>query len=284
MSEEEVKVQDPVVQEEKKEEVSILAEDTTPAPDVQEKVADEVAEVKTIPKERFNEVYARAKREEAERKQLQEELRREREERIRLEERQKVQVEQQTQKELTWAELETHIAEGRCTRDQAQEYKEKMTEQRLERKFKERYATETATNQILGEIRQYQSLVPDSMTPGSDSRQKYEKEYAYMTRTLGMPQGYATEVAALRAAFGDIETVKSRQTLREKQAVITSKEPFQETHMSSTQTQKPTKSWRESLPESEQEHWKKMIKHNVVKDWKEAEALAKRKRTLVKSA
>jgi len=268
-----IEVQDPVVQEEKKDELSPLAEETTPKPESQE-VAEEVADLseerKTIPKERWDQLYARTKRAEADKHQLREELQREREERIRLEERTKVHSEQQTQQEMTWAQLEQGIQEGRWTRDQAQEYKDKMTEARLERKFKEKQAAESSNSRILGEINQYQQLIPDVMSYGSESRQKYEREFSYMTRTLGMPDNYATQLAAVRAAFGDIETVKARQTAK---TVLTNKEPFVETHTSQSKMQKPVKSFEDSLPEYKREHYKKLMKGGVVKSWKEAEEL-----------
>ena len=273
-----IEVQDPVVQEVQKDEVSPLAEDTTPKQESQvaEEIADLSDERKTIPKDRFDQVWARSKKAEAEAKQLQEELRLEREDRIRLEERTRVQTEQQAQKEMTWAELENGIAEGRWTRDQAQEYKDKMTEQRLERKFKEKQALESSHARVLNEIAVYQQLIPNVMTPGSDERQKYEREYNYLVRN-GAPKNYTTELAAVRAAFGDPETIKSRQTSRQ---VIVNKEPLMETHTSSTPPKTPKKEWKESLSEFEVKHWEKMMKGGIVKDWKGAEEMAKYKPTL----
>src|SRR5690348_17082814 len=110
----------PVVEPEIKPEISILAEETTPKQE--ESQASEVtteqveSASKVIPKERFDEVWARMKREESERKALQAEIQREREERIRLEERVKVKEETQSQPEYTWDQLEAAIAEGRVTR------------------------------------------------------------------------------------------------------------------------------------------------------------------------
>ena len=268
----EVEVQEPVVQEEVKEEVSPEAELTTPAVDSQvpEEIIDLPEERKTIPKERFDQVYARTKRAEAEAKELQAQLQREREERIRLEERSKVQTEQQTQKEMTWAELKTGNAEGRWTRDQAQDYKDKMTEQRLERKFREKQTLESKESRILGEIEQYKQLIPDVMDPGSESRTKYEREFAYLVRN-GAPDNYVTQLVATRAAFGDPDTIKARKTAK---TILTPKEPFMETH--ATQKQKAAvKSYEDSLPEPKREHYRKMIKHGVVKDWKEVEEIEK---------
>jgi len=48
-----------------------------------------------------------------------------------------------------------------------------------------------------------------------------------------------------------------------------------ETHASSSGTKQPTKSFKDTLSRVKQEHYEKMIKHGVHKDWKEVEALEK---------
>lgn len=263
----------PVVQDPIKEEVSPLAEDTTPKqdPQVAETPTEEHVEEKVNPLEpggaRFKEVWARSKKAEAEAKALQAELQREREERIRLEERTKVKEEQIQQKEMSWDELENGIAEGKWTRAQAQEYKDKMTEVRLQRKLEEQSRQKDTTSKILGEISQYQKLIPDVMQPGSESRQKYEREFAYMVRELGLPNNHATELAAVRAAFGDIETVKTKSSLRQSEKT---KEPFMETHTPQRQSSNQ-KSYKDSLSPWQVNEYERLIKHRVYKDWKEIE-------------
>lgn len=260
----------PAVEEVPKEEVSTHAEDTTPKPDgqvVQTEGIEGEEPPKMIPKERFDQVWARTKKSEARLKELEIETQREREERIRLEERLKVREEQQNQKEMSWEELENGIAEGKWSRAQAQEYKEKMTEQRLAKRLEEQERQKMSSNRILGEISQYQQLIPEVMQPGSEERTKYEREYAYMVRELGMPKNHATELAAVRAAFGDVETVKSRRASKE---VTTEKEPFMETH--TAQRQKSTgKSFPDTLQAWEREGYERLIKNRVYKDWKEVE-------------
>jgi hypothetical protein len=272
-------VLDPVVEPVAKEDVSPQAEDTTPKPDQVEVPDKEPEEPRMIPKERFDQVWARSKKAEEREKHLQTELQREREERIRLEERAKVQQEQQTQKEYTWAELENFIAEGKLTRDQAQEYKDKQTEQRLERKFKAEREQYSSNAEILNEIEQYKKHIPDVMEPGSESRLKYEQEYSYLVTKLKYPANYATQLAATRAAFGDLEKVKkvapSKQTL-------TSREPFMETHTPQPSKQM-TKSFKDTLPDYKVKHYEKMMKSGLVKDWKGVEELEKWTPKLVRS-
>lgn len=262
---------DPVVQEEPKTDVSIQAEDTTPKPDGQVAQEETPTEEKVNPLEpggsRFKEVWARAKKSEARLKELEAERQQEREERIRLEERLKVKEEQQTQKEMSWEELENGIAEGKWSRAQAQEYKDKMTEQRLAKKFEEQERQKMASTRILSEIGQYQQLIPEVMQPGSEERAKYEREYAYMVRELGMPKNHATELAAVRAAFGDVETVKTRRASKQ---VTTEQESFMETHTAQRQKSN-VKSFKDTLQPWEREGYERLIKNHVYKDWKEVE-------------
>lgn len=264
----------PVVEPVVKEEVSPLAESTTPAPDTQAVVEPEVVEEgsKTIPKERFDQVWARTKKAEAKAAELEAERQQEREARIRLEERLAVkEAAKAAEPEYTREQLKIFIEEGKITEAQADEYREKLIEQRLERKFKEKLNQDSTTTKILGEIDQYKTLIPDVMVPGSENRQKYESKYKRML-SLGFPDNYATQLAATEAAFGDLETVKTRAA---SQRTVVSRESFEETHTASNGAQKATKPFKDTLPQYKVEHYEKMIKAGVHKDWKEVEALEK---------
>jgi len=268
----ESEVQDPVVEPVVKEEVSPLAEETSPKPDQVETPEVVEEEHKTIPKERFDQVWARTKKAEAKAEAIQAELQREREERIRLEERAKVQQETvQSQKEYTWAELENFISEGKLTRDQAQEYKDTQTEKRLRQKLDADQAKKSTDGQILGRIEEYKKLIPDVMEFGSESRTRYEAEYQHFVRNLGYPENYATQEAAIRSAFGPIEKVKRTSQAK---TVITNKEPFVETHTPQS-SRSVVKSFKDTLPEYKVKHYEKMMKAGLVKDWKGAEELEK---------
>src|SRR6187549_3572165 len=214
----EVVIDDPVVQTDTKEEVSPLAEITTPPQDsqVEEVIEPKEEGPKTIPKDRFDQVYARAKKAEEKAAALEAERQKEREDRIRLEERLKAQeTKTKAEPEYTWDQLENFIAEGKVTRGQAQEYKDEMTRKKLKQEFEHKQVVESKNTRILGEIEQYKQLVPDIMTYGSENRQKYERVYSRYIQELGMPDNYATQLAATQAVFGDIETVKSRNTTRQ---------------------------------------------------------------------
>lgn len=259
----------PVVEPEVKEEVSPLAESTTPAPDVQV-VEEKAEEKKPNPLEpggdRFKQVWARAKQAEERLKHLEAEHQREREERIRLEERQKTKEEQHAQQEMTWAQLEAGIAEGKWSRDQAQEYKDKMAEQRLQKKLEQKQREESSNARILGEIGEYQKLVPDVMTYGSENRQKYEREFSYMVRTLGMPDNYATQLAAVRAAFGDPDTLRRKASATK----VINQEPLMETHTPSSK-KVVEKSLFDKLDDRSKKHYERLLEKGVYKNVQEVE-------------
>ncbi|MEQ1844123.1 MAG: hypothetical protein ABL983_00930 [Nitrospira sp.] len=264
----------PVVETVVKEELSPRTEDTTPAPDKQAEVEAEVVEEgsKTIPKERFDQVWARTKKAEARAQELEAERTQEREARIRLEERLAAkEAAKAAEPELTWDQLELSIEEGKITRAQANAYREQLIEKRLEKKYEAQKTQESTSSKVLGELEQYKQLIPDVMTYGSDSRKKYETKFRQMLER-GLPNNYATQLAATEAAFGDIETVKSRTASRQ---AVTPKESFEETHTPSSGSQKSTKSFKDALPQYKVEHYEKMIKAGAHKDWKEVEALEK---------
>lgn len=271
---------DDVVSEEVKEEVSPQAEETTPSPDANvETVASESDEKHPLQPggDRFKQVYARAKKAEEKLDHLSSELQREREERIRMEERLKAKEEQrqeQAEPEYTWDQLEAAIADGKITLRQAQEHREKVLMKKAEKAFEEKLATlQKTTNtedKVVKDLDRYKQSIPDIMTPGSESRQKYEREYMYL-KSLGHKDGYATQLIAARAAFGDVETVEKAALVKK----TTPKETFMETNSTSNKPQKNDKDPLKNLSERERKHYEKMIDHGHYKDWKEvAEELA----------
>jgi hypothetical protein len=267
-------ISDPVVEPEVKPEISPLAEETTPAPDQPtEPVAEQPAPEgglnagleNDVFKQRLGQVWARAKGAEAKADQLQAELQREREERIRYEERLRVQEETKkaaAEPEYTWEQLESFIAEGKITRAAANEYKEKKIEERAIKKAEERLEqklTSTSKESVVHtELERYKKAAPEILSHGTEERQKVEREYAYLVNVLNYPKTFATELAATRAALGDLDTVE-----RKAQAKRTAtKEPFMETHSS---TQKPQQKKNDPIAELEKDprrkaHYEKLIR------------------------
>lgn len=224
--------------------------------------------------DRFKQVWARAKHAEAERERLREEAQREREERIRLEERLKAQEATKaatTEKEYTWEQLEAAIEEGKITRAWANNYREtivaKKAREEALKEIETRQSQTSRESSVTTEIDRYKRLVPEVMQPGTPERQKIEREYAYMVGTLGFPHGRATELAATRAALGDLDTVE--RTVKAKQS--TTREPFMETHSSAQKPSGKASRLVDKLDERQKAHYTKMIASGRYADWNEVE-------------
>jgi hypothetical protein len=260
-------ISDPVVEPEVKPEVSPLAEETAPAPDaVVEPIVTEEKEASPLEPggERFKQVWARAKSAEAERDRLREEAQREREERIRYEERLKAQEETKkaAEPEYSWDQLEAAIAEGKITRAWANDYREKLVADKAtreaEKRLEQKLASTSQESTVFHELDRYKKAAPEILQQGSEERTKVEREYAYMVQVLKFPPTHATELAATRAALGDLDTVE-RRVKAKKEAT---KEPFMETHSS---TQRPQQKKNDPIAELEKDprrkaHYEKMIR------------------------
>lgn len=269
---------EPVVEPEVKEPVSPQAEETAPAPDP-EPVADQ-PETQDEPHaldpegKRFKQVWARAKAAEAEKEALKEQAQREREERIRLEERLKAQEEAKAQAKpkLTWANYEAAIEAGQIDRAQAMtlwtEQLKREAKEEAVREIKTELETTSKASTVLSEIERYKQLVPEVAKPGTVERQKIEREYAYMVNVLNFPPTHATELAATRAALGDIETVERSVAARR----TTTKEPFMETHSSTNKPQPKTNDPIKNLDERKRAHYERMIANGRYSGWDEVRA------------
>lgn len=271
-------VSDPVVEPEVKQEVSPEAELTTPPADSQVPVTEESEKAHPLSPEgdRFKQVWARAKSAEEKADELREQLQREREERIRLEERTKVHEEKKQEQVYTWAQLEDGIAQGTITRAWANEYREKVVKEQAKKEALEEARREfSRANQgssVDSELNRYVKANPDIMKHGSEVRQRVEREYAYLVR-MGSPDTLSTQLAATRAALGDIEAVEKAAKQRPANT-----ETFMETHTPSKKNA-PAKSFEETLSADVKDHYRKMMKGGAIKmnDWKTVEEIEKRR-------
>lgn len=221
--------------------------------------------------ERFKQVWARAKTAEAERETYKSQMQQEREERIRLEERLKVKEEAKKASEpkYTWAQLQPLIDEGKMTLAQAADYREKIVRedaiQEAETRLQAKLSSTTHQTTVTSELARYRAAVPEVDQAGTPERVRVEKEYAYLTRTLGFPQTLETELVAKRNVLGDPDTVeRAAQAKRSSQ-----KESFVETH---SNQQKPAPNPKDpvlKLTQREKDHYQKMIDRGRYKDWSE---------------
>ncbi len=212
--------------------------------------------------ERFKQVWARAKEAERKAEALAAEAQREREARIRLEERDKVRQEstQTPEKEFSWQELRGLIAEGKLTMDQAVEYREEVVAKRLKREAQatiEGHLKLNTRESVIDEtLTRYRKANPDLVKDGTPEREKLVREYKYHVEVLGMPATRATELAAARAAFGDVDVLES-------QAKLKAKPVEREAMMETTTNQRPvpkTKDPVANLRQDQKEFYTKLIK------------------------
>lgn len=212
--------------------------------------------------ERFKQVWARAKEAERKAEALAAEAQREREARIRLEERAKVQEEkaEQPEKEYTWADLRGLIADGKLTLDQAIEYRETVIEKRAEKKAEAKingYLKLNTREATIDEtLARYRKANPNLVTDGTPEREKLVREYKYHVEVLGFPATRATELAAARAAFGDVDALEAQAKLKAKPV---EREAFMETATNQRPAPK-TKDPVAQLTEPQKEFYTKLIK------------------------
>lgn len=231
--------------------------------------------------DRFKQVWARSKKAEERANQLEQEMRAEREERIRLEERLKVQEEakQQTQPQYSWEQLQAAVDAGQLTFAKALEIRDAQLFKEWEKKQQVREQQFAKISTVSTEMAEYKKLVPNVTVPGSTERQKVEQEFGYLVQLWGRPdtkeKELAMELAAARAAFGDLHSLKTKQQLSSKPL---EKEPFMDTP-SKAQKQETKKDFRSTLSTREVKHYERMIEKgrypggwaDVEKEYKEYE-------------
>jgi hypothetical protein len=91
---------------------------------------------------------------------------------------------------------------------------------------------------------------------GTPEREKLVQEYKYHVEVLGMPATRATELAAARAAFGDVDALESQAKLKAKPV---EREAFMETTTNAKPAPK-TKDPVAQLNEQQKEFYTKLIK------------------------
>lgn len=115
----------------------------------------------------------------------------------------------------TAAELRRYVEAGELSQDQADLLLKKQLTDEVTREVESRVANKLSAaeraKRVGSELSGYKDLVPDAWVPGSQERAKAEKEFAHLV-SLGHPSTPETEAAALRAAFGDLETLRASKS------------------------------------------------------------------------
>ena len=214
--------------------------------------------------DRFKQVWARAKAAEVKAAQVEAEARQEREERIRLEERLKAQVEarKQVEPEYSWEQLQAAVDAGTITFAKAMEIREKQLENKWEAKWQAEQEQSRVLSSVSTEMSEYKKLVPNATVPGSEERQKVEREFGYLVQRLGRPvtkeQELSYELAAARAAFGDLDTLRTKQSLAAKPL---SREAYMDTSSANKKPAETKKDFRSTLSTREVQHYERLMRN-----------------------
>ena len=109
---------------------------------------------------------------------------------------------------------------------------------------------------------EYKKLVPNATVPGTEERQKIEREYGYLIQPLGQPKSQeqilSYELTAARAAFGDLDTLKTKQTLASKPL---GREAYMDTSSASKKPTEAKKDFRSSLSTREVQHYERLMRN-----------------------
>jgi hypothetical protein len=120
-------------------------------------------------------------------------------------------------KEVTRAELDQLVLGGDLTRAQADDVLEKQTRAAARAVAKDEAGKLVAQaeyeRRVNTELETYREMVPKAWEAGSPEYLKGQKEFNYLIG-LGHQPGLVTELAALRAAFGDIDTLRTSKSAR----------------------------------------------------------------------
>ncbi len=178
-------------------------------------------------------------------------------------------AEAQAPKPVSRAELNSLVADGKITQDAADAHWEKQILDAAEKKGRAAAADEVAgrqREQVVGsQLADYKALIPEAWVAGSKERAKAEKEFKALV-DMGFPDNKVTEVAALRAAFGDPGVIRaSRNTGRNGPG---------ETHQEvgdgggRPENQADADGKPKGLTSREENHYQNLINRGVYKDWK----------------
>lgn len=172
-------------------------------------------------------------------------------------------------KPLSRAELNQLVEDGKITQEAADTHWEKQIREDAKREARVAAADEVTGRQreqsVKAQIEEYKVLVPAAWEPGSKERAKAEREFKALVE-MGFPDSKVTEVAAMRAAFGEPSVIRA--------ARATGRTGPGETHADVGGGDRPGEGGSEDgeapkdLSAREKAHYQNLINRGIVKDWK----------------
>lgn len=175
----------------------------------------------------------------------------------------------QEAKPISRAELKQLVEDGKITQDAADAHWEAQVVRTAEVKARAAAAEEVEGRNresvVKRHLEEYRQLIPAAWEVGAKERAKAEKEFKAL-REMGFPDNKVTEVAALRAAFGDPDAIKAARS--------TGKNGPGEAHVEVGGGERPGESGADAdgapkgLTEREKNHYQNLINRGITKDWK----------------
>lgn len=184
--------------------------------------------------------------------------------------------EAETPQKFTSAQLNAAVAAGQITADQKDEIltrqiREEVTAE-VTRSVLNTVGSSETQRRVDSDLSEYKRLAPEIMDTSSETRGKVADAYRQMIGD-GLPQGLATELAAIRVVLGPLEKLKVARSARN------GSEYHEETGGGdSGQGQRREKSAFDSLTPREKDYYTKMIEKGMYKDMKEVKEVLKHKR------
>jgi hypothetical protein len=174
----------------------------------------------------------------------------------------------ETPKPLSRADLKTLVDDGKITQEAADAHWEKQIKEDAKREAREAARGEVEGREresvVNNQLAEFKTLVPAAWAAGSKERAKAEREFAAL-RSMGFPDNKTTEVAALRAAFGDPEVIRVARGL--------GRSGPGESHVEVGGGERPEEQANadgkpKGLTTREEAHYQNLINRGIVKDWK----------------
>jgi hypothetical protein len=168
----------------------------------------------------------------------------------------------------TRTELLSLVNSGDLTQEQADSIWEKQIVEKARREAAaEVSSTLNATERqrvVEGQLRGYRELVSAAWEEGTPERAKVQAEYEHLVNVLGHKPTKETEAAALRAAFGDIDTLRAAKSKARPGPA--------DTHSETGGGGKPagaggSKDVLKSLSPREKQHYGRLIDQGIYKNW-----------------
>jgi len=173
----------------------------------------------------------------------------------------------------SWVDLEQAIAEGRITRAQASDFREKELLKQAAVLAEQKITERVADNLVGEQLYKYNTSVPELQDRSSATRSRVDQEFDYIlalqgrdARTLTVRDRRKFELQALRAVLGPAESIRQPSRPRP--------EPTMEIHGSTQKPQpkpaNPDQKLLDALTPVEVAHYRKMMAAGQYKGgWKE---------------